>query len=155
MEALGQGVAFSLQLGSDGQTMRTAAIYSPGVRSGTGNLVHWVFWEIKRSMSSDGVRVWSARSYRRLDSGLLLSLDLAAFGGHCGVDTENLSDLLVAIGIGMSVRTATMMGQTVAFVRQKDGPALTQPITQIRSKGWFFTQAMADKAKRLAPLAQS
>lgn len=155
MEALNKGVAVSLQLSADKHTVKVAAVYSPGVISASGKSENWVFWEITRNMSAGGdERIWKAAAYRHLECGLVLPLNVRAFNNHSGVVASSLSDLLVGLGVGISVRTPKMMGFTSSFVEQIDGEELAQSSSEIHQLGWFFSPDMADIAKVAVEAAQ-
>lgn len=148
MKALPTGVTTGIVLSADKTTVKIAAIYSPGVTTPSGNAEQWIFWEITRSMASDEtVRLWTAVAHRRLECGLVLPLSLERLDGHCQVVTQHLSDLLVCLGLGASVRSPKMLGATAVFVEQVDSQMSPFALTDLPHMAWYFSPESADAAK--------
>ena len=147
MKALIQGVATGVHLQRNHVTVDIPAIYSPGVMTECGRMDQWVFWELSRFTTREHDRMWTARAFKRLESGERVPLQLEDFDGEVGVEAETLDELLVAIGLGYAFH-GHLMTDALAIVAQTDLDCNSVSSEDVRKRPWFFGVDAANEAKR-------
>ena len=147
MKALEQGVIASIGLNPDKTLIQISAIYSPGLESLGGFTENWLFWDIKKTETSDKNEFWSARGYRQLETGLRLPVPLDLFDGCNGIDSEKLDELIVGLGLNDSLEKHEKRGNSKNYSNHKSAGKTKNTIDSVRSQKWFFSQGDSAMAK--------
>ncbi len=154
MKALVQGVATAIRLHSAGKIVSIPAIYSPGVET-SGGIKQWIFWEMRRYITTDRLRIWSARAYNAPNHHSEMPrfpMSIATFDGESGVDADSLSGLLIATGLAQTVLAPLLIGQMGAFVEQTDYECTQDCAQSVWERGSYFDRSTLDQDKQqLAP----
>jgi hypothetical protein len=154
MRPLVQGVATAIRLRGAGKIVSIPAIYSPGVETSSG-LKQWIFWEMRRSITTDKLRIWSARAYSAPNHHSEMPrfpISIASFDGESGVDTDSLSGLLIATGLAQTVLAPLLIAQMAAFVEQTDYECTRDCAQSVWERRTYFNRSSLDQDKQqLAP----